>query len=61
MNIQKRIAATVLLTFGLTGHSFAEEVKVKIEGSLPDAVKLIERLNANGKDSRLTYVLAEDD
>jgi hypothetical protein len=38
----------------------AREVKVRIEASLPDAVKLLERLNANGKNRNLSFKLAED-
>ncbi len=54
------IATTSLLALSLVAPSFAEEVKVKIEASLPDAVKLVERLNDNGKKYNLRYTMVED-
>jgi hypothetical protein len=49
-----------MLTLLLSAPTFARDVKVKIEGSLPDAVKLVERLNENGKDHDLRFKLVDD-
>jgi len=60
-----RIIAAFVLTIiaGLAPRALAgpAEVKVRIEASLPDAVKLVERLNVNGREEGIQFRMVEDE
>ena len=59
------VVVGVVTLLGITSPAVAApvEVKVKVETSLPDsvhAVRVLERLNANGEDHNLHFEMVED-
>lgn len=55
------IVLTLLSTIASPTPASVEEITVKIEATLPDAVKLIERLNENGSKEGFKFRLVESD
>jgi len=59
--MRRKAMSLILLGLLLSVPVLARDVKVKIEGNLADAVKLVEQLNENGKKHNLRFILTDSD